>query len=138
MEEDGFGRRVRRRGSEERGWQYTYTRKKHVGFGKRIELEDEITQAQYETLLQEADPDFHPVQKVRWCFREQGQLFELDIYAFSKELATLEIELPDIATPVQLPDCLHVLADVTDTPGYSNLALARNLRFPAKKQEEKP
>ena len=45
LQADGSGmmRRVRKRGSDAKGWQYTYTRKQNAGFGKRIELEDEIT-----------------------------------------------------------------------------------------------
>ena len=123
-------RRVRRRGSEEKGWQYTYTRKQTIGLGKRIELEDEISQAEYETLLLEADPGMHPIQKVRWCFRYEGQFFELDVYAFSETLATLEIELPDINTPVTLPPMLEIIADVTGKRGYSNYDLSRNQAFP--------
>ena len=134
MQEDGFGRRVRKRGSEAGGWEYTYTRKHRIGFGKRIELEDTITQAQYEALLQEADPALHTIEKVRWCFTDRGQHFELDVYAFSQTLATLESELPDIDTPVQLPEMLHILRDVTDRKGYSNLALSKTLAFPGQRE----
>ena len=123
-------RRVRKRGSAEKGWQYTFTRKKTIGFGKRIEVEDAIREAQYQELLKEADPAMHPIRKVRWCFRYKGQLFELDVYAFSETLATLEIELPDINAPVQLPGTIQILADVTGKSGYSNYALAKSLTFP--------
>ena len=37
----GFGRRIRRRGHAG-NWEYTYTRKRKIGFGERIELEDKI------------------------------------------------------------------------------------------------
>lgn len=123
-------RRVRRRGSAEKGWQYTYTRKQTIGFGKHIELEDEIGEEAYARLLQEADPDMHPIEKVRWCFRYEGQLFELDVYAFSRTLATLEIELPDIDAPVTLPPMLDILADVTGRRGYSNYSLSQKQAFP--------
>lgn len=129
-DETGMMRRVRKRGSECRGWQYTYTRKKTVGFGKRIEIEDEVAEARYQALLQEAHPTMHPISKVRWTFRYQGQFFELDVYTISDTLATLEIELPDIDTPVTLPPQLHVLADVTGKRGFSNFALSQNGAFP--------
>lgn len=128
--EDGFMRRVRRRGSDAKGWQYTFTQKRTIGFGKRIELEDEITQARYEALLQERNPKMQPVSKVRWTFRYREQFFELDVYAFSETLATLEIELPDIDTPVQLPESLEILADVTGNGRYSNYALSKAQAFP--------
>lgn len=129
-DDSGMMRRVRKRGSAECGWQYTYTRKQAVGFGERIELEDEITEAQYHALLQEKDPEMHPIAKVRWCFTHREQLFELDVYAFSDTLATLEIELPDIHTPVNLPDHVEILEDVTGKSGYSNFALSKTLAFP--------
>ena len=130
MGEDGFSRRVRKRGTPERGWQYTYTRKRTVGFGERIELEDEITEAQYQALLQEAEPSMHTISKVRYVFRHLGQVFELDVYDFSETTATLEIELPSIDTPVTLPEQIEILRDVTGEPGFSNFALSKKLAFP--------
>lgn len=129
-DESGMMRRVRKRGSEEKGWQYTYTRKQHAGFGMRIELEDEITEAQYCALLEEAEPSMQTVHKARWCFCWQKQPFELDVYAFSEVLATLEIELPDINTPVTLPPEIDLIADVTGDGRFSNYALSKTLAFP--------
>ena len=130
QETKDFGRRIRKRGSNAKGWQYTYTQKKAVSFGERIEIEKVITAEQYEELLKEADPSFHSIHKIRYCFTYEGQLFEMDVYAFSNTLATLEIELPSIDTPVKLPDFLHIIADVTGKKGYSNFALSRKLAFP--------
>lgn len=131
MQEEGFGRRVRKRGTLESGWEYTYTRKKQIGFGERIELEDTVSEEAYLMLLQEAEPSMQPIRKVRHVFNYLGQVFELDVYACSAELATLEIELPDIRTPVTLPPEIAVIEDVTGKPGYSNFALARQGGFPA-------
>lgn len=130
-QEPGFGRRVRMRGTPETGWEYTYTRKKQIGFGKRIELEDTVSEAAYRELLREANPAMQPIRKVRHVFIYEGQVFELDVYAFSETLATLEIELPSIETPVTLPPEINVLADVTGKQGYSNYALAVQGGFPA-------
>lgn len=130
MGDGGFSRRVRKRGTAELGWTYTYTRKRTVGFGERIELEDEISEADYQALLQEAEPTMHTISKVRYVFNYLGQMFELDVYAFSETLATLEIELPSIDTPVTLPEQIEILRDVTGKPGYSNFELAKSLAFP--------
>jgi CYTH domain-containing protein len=127
---DGFCRRVRSRESLKSGCIYTFTRKKTVDFGKCVELEEEISRAQYCRLLQEKAPDCRPIVKTRWCFVHEGQLFELDVYDFSKAYATLEIELEHIHTPVQLPDYIEVIADVTGNSAYSNAALSRTLCFP--------
>ena len=70
------------------------------------------------------------VHKVRWCFLYEKQFFELDVYAFSDVLATLEIELPDIDTPVTLPPEIELLADVTGDGRFSNFALSKTLAFP--------
>lgn len=128
--EEGFGRRVRKRGTPASGWEYTYTRKKPVGFGEKIELEDVVPEAEYSKLLTEADPALHTIRKVRCCFVYEGQFFELDLYDFSEELATLEIELPSIDTPVQLPPWIRLIEDVTGKVEYSNFALSKTLRFP--------
>lgn len=129
IQKDDFGRRVRKRGHAG-NWEYTYTRKKKIGFGERIELEDRITEAEYQNLLTEADPSHHEIEKIRFCIPYAGQLLEIDVYAFSRQYATLEIELPDIHTPVSLPDWLDILADVTDKQGYSNFALSMTRTFP--------
>lgn len=129
-EGDGFGRRIRKRGNAARGYSFTLTKKKAVGFGERIELEEEISPERYHELLKETAPEKQPVCKVRYCFTFRKQLFELDVYAFSETLATLEIELPHIDTPVQIPSFLHVLKDVTGDERYTNYALSQNLRFP--------
>lgn len=129
-QEEGFGRRIRKRGTPEAGWEYTYTRKKPVGFGERIELEDVISEPEYLAFLEEADPAHHTITKKRCCFVHENQFFELDLYDFSETLATLEIELPSIDTPVQLPPWVELIADVTGNFSYSNSALSKTLRFP--------
>lgn len=129
-EEDGMCRRVRRRGNPQDGWQYTLTKKQHVAFGERIELEEEISHEQYEAFLKESDPERKTICKTRYCFPFRKQVLELDVYAFSQTLATLEIELSDIETPVILPSFIEVITDVTDDQRYSNAALSKSLAFP--------
>ncbi|MBQ2265336.1 MAG: hypothetical protein II341_08035 [Oscillospiraceae bacterium] len=129
-DEDGMCRRVRKRGTPQDGWQYTLTKKQHVAFGERIELEEEITPEQYLALLHEAAPDKRTVRKERCVFTFRKQVFELDLYEFSRTLATLEIELEQIDTPVTLPSFVQVLRDVTDDERYSNYALSVHLAFP--------
>ncbi len=127
---DGMSRRVRRRGNPQKGYSFTLTRKRHVGVGERIELEEEITPEQYHAMLTEAHPDKQTVRKVRYCFTFRRQIFELDVYAFSNTLATLEIELPDIDTPVMLPTFVQVIRDVTEDERFSNYAISEKLCFP--------
>jgi CYTH domain-containing protein len=124
IKEDGVRRRVRKRGSDESGFKYYYTEKSDVAFGERIERECEISSEEYSALLTEADPSRTAIEKRRICFTYDGQFFELDIYPFGEELATLEIELDDINTPVRIPECLTVVCDVTGDKRYNNSTLA--------------
>lgn len=133
-DDSGFGRRIRKQVFSDH-IEYTYTRKKKIAFGERIELENQITETEYQKLLQEADPTHHSIQKIRYIIPYQNQVLELDLYAFSQELATLEIELPDIHMHVQLPDWVKILADVTDVPGYSNFELSQTLAFPTERND---
>jgi len=125
----GFMRRVRKRGYEE-NWEYTYTRKKKIGFGERIELEDKISESEYLELLTEADDKHTSIKKIRCCIPYENQELEIDLYEFSEKYATLEIELPEIDKPVKIPDWLDIIADVTDQQGYSNFSLSISLKFP--------
>jgi CYTH domain-containing protein len=125
IKEDGVRRRVRRRGTAENGFRYYYTEKTDVAFGERIEIEREITLDEYRSLLAEADPTRAPIEKTRICFVFDGQLFELDLYPFGGNLATLEIELDDIYADVRIPECLSVVKDVTGDKRYNNSTLAQ-------------
>ncbi|MGN1133425.1 MAG: hypothetical protein ACI4RN_03110, partial [Oscillospiraceae bacterium] len=65
------------------------------------------------------------IEKERYCFTYKNQLFELDVYSFSDELATLEIELNNINNKVELPEFLTILRDVTNDNRYSNAYLSK-------------
>lgn len=133
-EDDYFGsRRVRKRGKNHE-WQFTYTRKHKIAYGERIELEEEIPEEQYILLLQEADPDRETICKYRCCVPFKGQKLEIDVYAFSEEYATLEIELTNIQQEVNIPEWLEVIREVTDEAGYSNFALSFSQAFPEERE----
>lgn len=129
-EGDGFGRRVRRRGTLEKGYIFTYTQKKDVRVGERIELEEEISETRYAALLRQADPARAPIEKTRCCFTHAGRMFELDLYPFEEVYAILEIELASMEEEVCLPDRLTVIAEVTEDVRYQNYALAQAQKFP--------
>ena len=122
-------RRVRKRGSKQLGYKYYYTEKISVAFGEKIEMEIEVDENEYERLLKEAKPNCKPIIKDRYCFYHNGQLFELDIYTMSDKYATLEIELDDINKPVELPDYIDVVKDVTGDKRYSNASLSLSQRL---------
>ena len=120
----GESRRIRRstNGEETR---YYYNEKIRLSAIKRIEREREISQTEYETLRQEADPDCAVICKRRW-FVPQGELtLEVDVFPFWAHQAFCEAELTAEDQPVELPGWMELLREVTDEDGYTNHALAR-------------
>lgn len=122
-------RRVRKRGTDNEGFKYYYTEKTDVSFGERIEIEREISEQEFLTLLNEKDESREPIEKERICFKYFSQLFELDIYPFSEKYATLEIELDDINQSVTLPDFLEFVKDITGDNSYNNYQLAKKRKI---------
>ena len=62
IKQDGVRRRIRRRGTPERGYVCTYTEKSDVSFGVRTEEEREISEEEFERLRAEAAPNRSPIE----------------------------------------------------------------------------
>ncbi len=105
---------------------YFHTVKEHLSPMVRTERETEIDRQAYESLLEQADPAFRPLEKNRFCIPYAGQILEIDVYPFLESEAVLEIELPTEDTPVHLPPFLQVIREATGDKRYSNRTLARN------------
>lgn len=123
-------RRVRQRGTKEKGYNYYYTEKTAVDSCSRIEIEKKISQREFCEFLSEADPLRYTVRKRRYCFLYKNQYFELDIYPFCNEHAIIEVELKDKNTPVELPDFLEIIKEVTGIKEYSNASISETLVLP--------
>lgn len=128
-------RRVRRIASGD--VKYYYTEKKRLGGISREENEREITAAEYERLLTEADSSIAPVIKTRHILTYKGQRFEEDEYPFSKRYATIELELESEDQVIDLPGFIEVIKEVTGDPAYYNGALATNNCFPEESSVQK-
>lgn len=122
-------RRIRQRGSRERGFSFYYTEKSDICSGERYEREREITLAEYAELLTQADTTLHQIIKTRYCFCYEGRSFELDLFPFSDEFALLEVELNDLAEDVAFPP-LDIVREVTEDVRYQNYVLAREMVLP--------
>lgn len=120
--------RVRKRG-QEGAWTYTHTQKIRLSDLRRIEDEREISREEYESLLQQADPDRNVICKTRWVLPWQGQQFEIDIFPFWTDRALMEIELEDEAQAVMLPPQVEILREVTADMRYTNAALSETIPF---------
>lgn len=124
--EDGRSERVRAR-TRNGNTVYTHNTKIRLSPLKRIEHEDEVSRAEYERLLLRADPKCRTIEKKRWCVRENGFVWEIDVFPFWSDRAFLEVEIPDENTPVAPPSFVRVIREVTEDDRYSNHALAMEL-----------
>lgn len=124
----GTTERVRKRGRDG-VFVCTHTTKTKLSDLRRVELEEEIPEEEYERLLGRADPDRRVIRKTRWCFRYEDQLFELDVFPFWDDRAYLEIELRDESQEVRLPPALSIIREVTEDPRYTNAALSVEIPY---------
>ena len=124
--EDGVTARVRHRvGATE---EFFYTEKEYRSDMTRVEREKKITQTQYEQLLCERrDPELQPVCKRRYCMPSGELTFEIDIYPFWRNIAVMEVELESEDQPVELPQGIDIIAEVTGESQLTNAALAHSV-----------
>ena len=115
--------RVRKRGEGTEAL-YIKTIKHKINDMKRIEIEDYISENEYKNYLSQKDYIDGIISKDRYCIAWHGEYFELDVYPFWGDKATLEIELLDEEQEYELPDFLEVVRDVTTEKQYRNKFLA--------------
>lgn len=109
---------------------YTHTLKRRIDKETCEEEEREIDRAAYESLLLKADPERRPIEKTRWCILFAGQYFELDVYPFWGDRATVELETAERSdAPISFPSFFRVIREVTDDVRYKNARLAREVPF---------
>ena len=123
---EGVTQRVR--SIEERGEvRYVETLKRRVSALRAVEEERELTAAEYEALLERADPTRRTVAKTRYCIPHGAQTLEVDLYDFWTDRATVEVELASEEEAVTLPPYLTLIREVTEDKRYKNVNLAREL-----------
>lgn len=117
--------KVRKRGSD---GHYTYYEIVNtvVNGLKQPRIERRLDTEHYIELLEEADPDYHPLCKSRYYLTYERQYFEIDIYPFWDHQAILKIELSDENQEVHFPPQLEIIREVTGEPEFRNSYLARN------------
>ena len=125
-EAPGHSDRVRRRAGKN-GVVYTHTVKRRITDLRREEQEREIDEAEYQTLLQRADPERRSIEKRRYVLAYDGKEFEIDVYPFWQDKAVMEIELSEETETVKLPPQIEIIRDVTEDRRYTNAALAREI-----------
>ena len=119
------GGRIRRI-TDDKGVKYVYTYKLRLSDMTRREYEREISEGEYEELLAQKAPDSITIIKDRHIFGYAGLTYELDVYDFWDDKATLEAEVESEDAPIPIPPCVELIKDVTDDRRYNNSRLAVN------------
>lgn len=115
--------RIRKRGTNGI-FTYFETLKIRVTGSCAEETENVISEAQYDELMKNADPNKSTIVKDRYCFLYDGQYFELDVFPFWNDKAFLELELKSENQKFTLPPEIKVVEDVSDDYHYKNSYLA--------------
>lgn len=115
--------RIRQRGADG-NYKYFCTTKKKVSGIKRVEVERRLSQAEYLSLLMDADTTKRQIRKTRYCLTYKNQYFEIDVYPFWNDKAVAEIELSDENEKIVFPEQIKVIKEVTDDDAYKNASLA--------------
>ena len=124
--EDSGSRRIRRSrsGGEEKRY---FTEKLFVTHVTRLEREREISPAEWDELLAQADLSRRPIEKRRWCVPYAGHTLEIDVFPFWTDRAFCEAELASEDEALELPPWVEVIREVTEDPRYNNSSLARSV-----------
>lgn len=116
--------RVRQRGVDG-NYIYFQTTKRKITDIKRVETERRLSQKEYLRLLMDADTSRRQIRKTRYCLTYKNQYFEIDVYPFWDDKAIMEIELRDENIPIEFPERICIIKEVTDDEAYKNAQLAK-------------
>jgi len=104
---------------------FHFNQKKFIKPGVNEEKEHEISRNQYEKYLQKFHPDKVTLEKTRFVFKYNDQVFELDVFKGPlKGLAILEIELDSMDEKIELPPFLKIIEEVTTDRKFNNFTLS--------------
>ena len=104
---------------------YVHKTKKRISDTEQIETERQVSNALYESLLQQADPYRETIHKRRRSFIWRGQYFELDTYISPIDnLVILETKGVADQEDVNFPPFIRVIEDVTGNSQYYNYNMA--------------
>ena len=123
---DFIGGRIRR--IEEGGRvSYVYTYKQRLSDMTRHEFERELSADEYAAMLRYKLDGTITIEKDRHIFDYAGLVYELDVYSFWDDRATLEAEVDREDREIPIPPCVTLIKEVTSDRRYNNSRLARNL-----------
>jgi CYTH domain-containing protein len=104
---------------------YDYNIKKFIEHGVNEETEHEISKSKFDKYLKDSHPDKITLEKTRFVFKYNDQIFELDVFKGPlKGIAILEIELKDKKDKIELPPFLKIIKEVSNEKKWNNFELA--------------
>ena len=106
---------------------YTEAAKRTLTPIRRIEIERELSEEEYNRRMANRDPRRKTIQKTRYCLPYGGHTFEIDVYPFWSHQAIMEVELKSEKEEFTLPPFIRVIREVTAEIQYSNHSLAREI-----------
>lgn len=112
--------RIRKRGEHT----YIKTRKTKISEVRRIEIEENINEDEYNFYMALTMFMQGKISKNRYCIAENSTYYELDVYPFWNDKATLEIELLSEDQPYELPDFVKLIREVSYDKDYRNKSMA--------------
>ena len=124
---EGETRRIRRRVFDDK-IQYTETIKIRINATSSTEMEREITDDEFTSAKSHALQGYTPIEKTRYTFIYNNQLFEIDVYPNWKNTAIMETELESPEQIIEFPDFIKIIREVTGNKAYSNAGMSR--KFP--------
>ena len=92
--------------------------------GRKLEVEERLSQRAYKELLEEAGDSLQLLRKTRYTLSYEGQLFQLNVYPFWQDQALVKIELNEENGEVRLPPELKLIREVTGEREYKDYTLA--------------
>ncbi len=101
-----------------------FTEKLRLTDRTRIEREREIGGEEWDELYAQRDESLRIIEKTRWCVPYAGHTLEIDVFPFWTDRAFCEAELKSEEEPLELPDWVQVVREVSADPRYTNYALA--------------
>lgn len=116
--------RIRKRG-EDKNAVYIKTVKIKISDLKRIEIENYISEREYKEHMNKKEYITGLISKDRYCIVWNNSYYELDVYPFWNDKATIEIELLSENQPYKLPDFIKLIREVTFEKEFRNFALAQ-------------
>lgn len=125
IEENGERKRIRKRGVDGE-FSYYLTMKKTLDGFKKLEIEEKITEDEYNRLYSISKNNL-TIEKTRYCLSENNTYYEIDVYPFWDDKAVMEIELKSENEKYVFPKNIEVVKDVSSDKSYSNYNLARIL-----------